>query len=85
VETAPEELKTNKRLRDGSLSTGTGSYSDAKHRLTLKTARWFEHRVASSIIDSTPPSWGDQRVFLIDGTTLCMALMPFQKQSLLNR
>ena len=81
VETAPEELKTNKRLRDGSLSTGTGSYSDAKHRLTLKTAQWFEHRVASSIIDSTPPCWGDQRVFLIDGTTFCLApVPPLQKQ-----
>ena len=76
VETAPEELKTNKRLRDGSLSTGTGSFSDAKHRLTLKTALWFQDRVASSIINSTPPSWGDQRVFLIDGTTFSLSPTP---------
>jgi hypothetical protein len=73
VETAPDELKTNKRLREGKLSTKSGSYSDAKHRLTLKAARWFEHRVSSSIVESTAPSFNDQRVFLIDGTTFSLA------------
>lgn len=73
VETAPAELKINKRLRDGSLSTNSSSFSDARHRLTLKAAHWFEDRVSSSIIGSTPPSWNDQRVFLIDGTTFTLA------------
>jgi Transposase DDE domain len=73
VETAPDELKTNKRLREGSLSTKSGSYSDAKHRLSLEAARWFEQRVSSSIVDSTVPSFNDQRVFLIDGTTFTLA------------
>jgi hypothetical protein len=73
VETAPDELKTNKRLREGSLSTKNSSFSDARHRLTLKAARWFEDRVSSSIIGSTPPSFNDQRVFLIDGTTFTLA------------
>ena len=56
VETAPDELKTNKRLREGSLSTKSSSYSDARHRLSLKAALWFEERVSSSIINSTAPS-----------------------------
>ncbi len=73
TETAPDELKTNKRLRDGSLSTKTGTYSDARHRLTLKTALWFEERVSSSIVNSTLPSFNEQRVFLIDGTTFTLA------------
>ncbi len=73
VETAPAELKTNKRLREGSLSTKSGSYSDARHRLSLKTARWFEQRVSASIVNSTTPSFNDQRVFLIDGTTFTLA------------
>lgn len=73
IETAPDELKTNKRLRKGSLSTKSGSYSDAKHRLSLKAARWFEQRVSSSIVNSTVPSFNDQRVFLIDGTTFTLA------------
>jgi hypothetical protein len=73
VETAPAELKSNKRLREGTLSTKDSSYSDARHRLTLEAARWFEERVSSSIISSTPPSFGEQRVFLIDGTTFTLA------------
>jgi Transposase DDE domain len=73
VETAPDELKTNKRLREGSLSTNSSSYSDARHRLSLKAALWFEERVSSSIINSTTPSFNDQRVFLIDGTTFTLA------------
>lgn len=73
VETAPDELKTNKRLREGSLSTKSGSYSDARQRPSLKAARWFEQRVSSSIVNSTTPAFNDQRVFLIDGTTFALA------------
>ena len=73
VETAPDELKTNKRFRDGTLSTKSSSYSDARQRLSLKTARWFEERVSWSIIHSTAPSFNKQRVFLIDGTTFTLA------------
>lgn len=76
VETAPPELKTNKRLREGRLSTGSASFSDARHRLTLSTARWFEEQVATSIIESTPPSFGTRRVFLIDGTTMTLPPTP---------
>jgi len=73
VETAPDELKTNKRLREGSLSTKNSSYSDARQRLSLKAALWFEQRVSYSIVNSTVPSFNDQRVFLIDGTTFTLA------------
>jgi Transposase DDE domain len=73
VETAPAELKTNKRLREGRLSTKSSSFSDARHRISLIAAHWFEARVSSSIINSTPPSYNDQRVFLIDGTTFTLA------------
>lgn len=76
VETAPAELKTNKRLREGSLSTTGSSYSDARQRLTLKTALWFEQRVSESIINSSSPTFGDQRVFLVDGTTFTLAPVP---------
>lgn len=73
VETAPAELKTNKRLRQGSLSTKSSTYSDARHRLSLEAARWFEQRVSASIIDSTAPSFNNRRVFLLDGTTFTLA------------
>lgn len=45
VETAPDELKTNKRLREGSLSIKSSSYSDARHRLSLKVANWLDWNV----------------------------------------
>lgn len=81
VETAPDELKTNKRLREGTLSTKSGTYSDARKRLSLKAARWFEQRVSSSIVNTTKPSFNDQRVFLIDGTTFTLApVAELQKQ-----
>jgi hypothetical protein len=73
VETAPDELKTNKRLREGTFSTKSSTYSDARHRLSLNAALWFEERVSSSIVNSTTPSFNDQRVFLIDGTTFTLA------------
>jgi hypothetical protein len=73
IETAPAELKTNKRLREGTLSTKSSSFSDARHRISLNAADWFQDRVSSSIINSTPPSYNDQRVFLIDGTTFTLA------------
>lgn len=73
IETAPDELKTNKRLREGTLSTKSSSYSDARQRLSLKAALWFELRVSSSIVDSTTPAFKGQRVILIDGTTFTLA------------
>ncbi len=76
TQTAPAELKTNKRLREGRLSIKTGSYSDARHRLTLEVAHWFEDRVSASIIDSTAPTFKDRRVFLVDGTTFSLAPTP---------
>ena len=47
--------------------------SAAFERLTVDAARWFEQRVSSSIIESTNPTFGEQRVFLIDGTTFTLA------------
>jgi len=76
TETAPAELRTNQRLREGMLSDKTGSYSDARHRLTLKVAHWFEDRVSASIIDSTTPSFNEKQMFLVDGTTFTLAPTP---------
>jgi hypothetical protein len=36
VETAPDELKTNKRLREGSLSTKSGSYNVSRRRSSIR-------------------------------------------------
>jgi Transposase DDE domain len=67
---APKGKGANKRLREGTLSTGSSSYSDARKRLSIDVVDWFQKRLSNSIIESTQPSFNNQRVFLIDGTTL---------------
>ena len=60
----------NRRLREGTLSTGNSSYCDARKRLSSDVVDWFLNRLSDSIIATTQPSFNAQRVFLIDGTTL---------------
>jgi hypothetical protein len=67
---APKGKDANKRLREGTLSTKSSSYSDARKRLSIDVVEWFQNRLSNSIIESTQPSFNNQRVFLIDGTTL---------------
>lgn len=67
---APKGKDANKRLRKGTLSTRSSSYSDARKRLSIDVVDWFQNRLSNSIIEATPPSFNNQRVFLIDGTTL---------------
>ena len=70
VANTPKGEKANKRIRDGSLSPETGAFSEARKRLSLETVQWLQNRVSGSFIASTEPSFNNQRVFLIDGTTL---------------
>ena len=67
---APKGKDANKRLREGTLSTKSSSFSDARKRLSIEVVEWFQNRLSNSIIESTQPSFNNQRVFLIDGTTL---------------
>ena len=67
---APKGKQANRRLREGTLSTRTGSYSDARKRLSIDVVNWFQSRLSDSIIESTLPSFNGRRVFLLDGTTL---------------
>lgn len=75
VDSQPSLLRDHKRVRDG-LSIKTGSYSQARSRLPMEAAEWFADQVSRSLIDATPPSFGDRRVFLIDGTTIALAPEP---------
>lgn len=62
----------NKRIRDKTLSAGTGAYSGARKRLPGGVAEWFLDTVSGSIIETSPPSLGERRAFLIDGTTITL-------------
>ncbi len=63
----------NKRLRENTLSQSTGAYCAARQRLKPEVTQWFFEQIASSIIATTTPTLGNQRVFIIDGTTISLA------------
>lgn len=68
-----ELLPNNKRVRAGTLSERSGSYSQARQRLPLKTVQAFATQVCRSLIDRTP-TWADgRRAFIIDGTTMTLS------------
>ncbi len=63
----------NKRVREKTLSLSTGGYSAARQRLKPEVTEWFFEQIANSIIATTAPTLGNQRVFIIDGTTISLA------------
>jgi len=73
LETHPTYLPENKRLAEGTLSSNSGSYSRARSRLTTEVVEWFAMQVSHSVIGSAPALLDDQRIFLIDGTTIALA------------
>jgi hypothetical protein len=66
-------LPQNKRVREGTLSDRSGSYSQARKRLPMAVVQDFAERVSQSLIDRSPSWFGDRRAFLIDGTTMTLA------------
>lgn len=78
VESAGELCADNKRIREQSLSSGTGAYSGGRKRLTMGVAEWFTNEVSDSIIATAPltvigPASERRRVFVVDGTTITLA------------
>lgn len=73
IDTKPEFLPDNKRVTEGTLSTNTSTYSQARSRMPLQAAQWFAQQVSQSLIDATQPTLGKRRVFTIDGTTMTLA------------
>ena len=76
IENPPDLLPDNIRVSEGTLSTNTGAYSQARKRMPTEAARWFAERVSRSLIEVTPPSWGTRRAYMIDGTTITLAPEP---------
>jgi hypothetical protein len=65
IDTQPDFLPCNKRVLEGTLSDGTGSYSRARSRLPRQAAQWFAQRVSQSLIDAGVPSFDGRRVYLL--------------------
>lgn len=73
VETMPQLLPDNKRVRERTLSENTGGYSQARQRLSDQAVDWLATRVSRSLIDLSPPWLGDRRMFVVDGTSMTLA------------
>ena len=63
-------LPNNKRVRDGTLSKSTSAYSEARKRLPMEAVECFANSVCDSLVERTPSWFGNQRAYLIDGTTI---------------
>ena len=65
-------LPNNKRVRDGTLSTASGTYSQARKRLPVEAAELLATSVCDSLVERSASWFGDQRAYILDGTTsLC--------------
>lgn len=73
IDSRPDFLPDNKRIIEGTLSTNTSSYSQARSRLPCNVAEWFAGEVSRSLIHASSPTLGQRRVFLFDGTTITLA------------
>lgn len=64
-----DHLPVNRRVQQGTLSGNTAAYSRARTRLEVSVCEEIAEHVFDSLMETTPPSWQQRRVFLIDGTT----------------
>ncbi len=65
-----------KRIRDQSLSANTGAYSRARSALKITVTNHAADHIFDSLVDTYPPSWLTQRVFILDGSTIPLAPTP---------
>jgi hypothetical protein len=68
-----EHLPRNRRITEDTLSSSTGTYSQARSRLHPEVAEAVADQVLETLLESAPPSWEGRRVFLFDGTTSALA------------
>ena len=66
-------LPDNKRVREGTISERSGAYSRARKRLPLEMVQQFAGQVSESLVDQSPSWFGDQRAYIIDGTTMTLS------------
>ncbi|NOY40299.1 MAG: hypothetical protein GXP26_00480 [Planctomycetes bacterium] len=68
-----DELTSNKRVREGTISEKSGAYNRARKRLPLEMVQQFADRGSESLINQSPSWFEDRRAFIIDGTTITLS------------
>ena len=71
----------NKRVREGTLSENSSGYYNAKKKLSLKTIHEFSSAICDYLGRMSEPVLGNQRVFIIDGTTFTLEPTPQLKRA----
>ena len=66
----------NKRVREGTLSENSSGYFKAKKKLSLETIHAFSSAICDYLGRTSEPVFGNQRVFIIDGTTFTLEPTP---------
>lgn len=66
-------LPPNRRIAQRTLSANTGAYSRARKRLNPGIPDAVADHVFGTLVGATPPSFGDRRVMLLDGTTITLS------------
>jgi len=74
-------LPDNKRVREGTLSENSSGYYKAKKNLSLESIHEFSSAVCDYLGRTSPPVFGSQRVFIIDGTTITLEPTPQLKRA----
>jgi hypothetical protein len=74
--TLARTLSENKRVEENNLSMGTGSYSQARTRLSPGVLDAVAKSVFDTLVGSTASSLRDRRVFVFDGTSVPLAPEP---------
>ena len=73
VQTSPDYLPKNRRVREQTLSSNTGAYSRARTRLNPQVTPWLASHIYDKLVAASPPSLMDRRAFILDGTTIPLA------------
>ena len=71
----------NRRIAERTLSANTSAYSSARTRLHADIPEHVADHVFETLVAATPPSFGNRRVFAVDGTTITLAPTPKLKQA----
>lgn len=68
-----EHLPPHRRITEDTLSSNTGSYSQARKRLDPDVAEAISDHVFQTLMEGSPVSWQERRVFILDGTTTALS------------
>lgn len=81
IENHSDILPANRRVIEGRLSENNSAYNKARQNLPISVIEQFAHRVCDHLARRAQSAFGDQRVFILDGTTITLPPTPALKKA----